>query len=78
VVREVAYAGREAIITDNGKEVAVIISMDDYERLHEHADVADALWLREVRSRQFSSMTLADMLGELGVPLDEFTPDHAA
>ncbi|PZS22987.1 MAG: type II toxin-antitoxin system Phd/YefM family antitoxin, partial [Pseudonocardiales bacterium] len=34
VVREVAYTGHEAIITDNGREVAVIISLDDYERLH--------------------------------------------
>lgn len=33
VVREVAYTGREAVITDNGREVAVIISLEDYERL---------------------------------------------
>lgn len=46
VVREVAQSGHETIITDNGREVAVIISIDDYERLHEHADVADALRLR--------------------------------
>jgi prevent-host-death family protein len=40
VVREVSFTGREAIITDNGKEVAAIISMADYERLHQHADAA--------------------------------------
>jgi prevent-host-death family protein len=77
VVREVAYSGREAIITDNGKEVAVIVSMADYERLHEHADVADALWLRETRSARFATMTLTDMLTELGVPIEEFLPGTA-
>ncbi len=35
----------EAIITDSGTEVAVIINMADYERLHEHADEADAIRL---------------------------------
>jgi antitoxin YefM len=34
VVRTVASTGDEAIITDSGTEVAVIISMADYERLH--------------------------------------------
>jgi antitoxin YefM len=72
VVREVAYTGHEAIITDNGREVAVIISMEDYERLHEHADIADALRLRELRSAGFTTMTLDDMLTELGVSIDEF------
>ncbi len=41
IVRGVAATGEEAIITDSGSEVAVIISMADYERLHEHADL---LW----------------------------------
>ena len=49
-VRAVAVTGHEAVITDNGAEVAVIISMADYERLHEHADAADALRLRDLRS----------------------------
>ncbi|WP_280439939.1 type II toxin-antitoxin system Phd/YefM family antitoxin, partial [Nocardia cyriacigeorgica] len=43
IVRGVAATGEEAIITDSGSEVAVIISMADYERLHEHADLLDAL-----------------------------------
>ncbi len=71
VVREVAYTGHEAIVTDNGREVAVIISMDDYERLHEHADVADALRLRDLRSAGFATVSLDDMLTELGVSIDE-------
>ena len=74
VVREVAYTGHEAIITDNGREVAVIISLDDYERLHEHADVADALHLRDTRATgSYATMSLDDMLTALGVSLDDFT-----
>ena len=53
MVRKVAATGEEAIITDSGTVVAVIISMADYERLHEHADIADALRLRELRSGSF-------------------------
>jgi prevent-host-death family protein len=67
VVRDVAYTGHETIVTDNGREVAVIISMDDYERLHEHADVADALRLRLLRGSDFTTMSLDDMLGALGL-----------
>ena len=72
VVREVAYTGHEAVITDNGREVAVIISLDDYERLHEHADVADALRLRDMRATGFTTMSLADMLDALGVSIEDF------
>jgi prevent-host-death family protein len=78
VVREVAHTGREAIITNNGKEVAVIISVADYERLHEHADVVDALRLRDIRATGYATMPLADMLAELDVPLDEFVAGQAA
>lgn len=67
VVREVAYGGQEAIITDSGTEVAVIINMEDYERLHEHADVADALHLRETRASGFQPLSMAEMLEMLGV-----------
>lgn len=59
------------MITDNGREVAVIIGLDDYERLHEHADIADALRLRELRSAGFATMSLDEMLTELGVSIDE-------
>ncbi len=73
VVREVAYTGHEAVITDNGREIAVIISLDDYERLHEHADVADALRLRDMRAAGgYSTMSLDDMLTALGVSVDDF------
>lgn len=72
VVREVAYTGQEVIITDNGREVAVIVSLDDYERLHEHADVADALRLRDLRATNFTTMSLDDMLTALGVSIDDF------
>ena len=71
IVRDVATSGEEVIITDSGSEVAVIISMTDYERLHEHADVADALWLRSTRASGFSAMSLAEMMKELGVSADE-------
>lgn len=71
-VREVAYTGREVIITDMGRPVAVIISMEDYEHLHEHADVADALRLREMRaSGPIATMSLDDMLTALGVSVEE-------
>lgn len=77
VVREVAHTGLEAIITDSGKEIAVIISIADYERLHEHADVADALRLRDLRANRFAAMTLPDMLNELDVSADEFAGQAA-
>lgn len=71
VVREVAYGGPEAIITDNGHEIAVIISLEDYERLHEHADIADALRLRELRATDYRTMSLDEMLSALDVTIDE-------
>lgn len=74
VVREVAVSGEEAIITDSGSEVAVIISMADYERLHEHADVADSLRLAGLRQEGFASMTMAEMLEELGVSAETAIP----
>lgn len=72
VVREVAYTGHEAVITDNGREVAVIISLDDYERLHEHADVAESLRLRDIRAIGFTAMPLDEMLTTLGVSIEDF------
>lgn len=79
ILRAVSHTGEEAIITADGKEIAVVISMADYERLHEHADVADALHLRDMREYNFTTMTLTDMLNELGVAPDEFiTAGHAA
>lgn len=77
-IREVAHTGHETIITDNGKEIAVIISIADYERLHEHADVADALHLRDLRATRYATMPLHDMLTELGVPLEDFATGRAA
>ena len=65
-VRKVAYTSEEAIITDSGTEIAVIISMADYERLHEHADVADALRIRQLRQSGFSAMSMTEMLDALG------------
>ena len=35
VVWEVAYTGEEAIVTDSGTEVAVIISVAQYQQLYE-------------------------------------------
>lgn len=78
VVREVAYTGRETIITDNGREVAVIISLDDYERLHEHADIADALRLRRLRSTDFATMSLDDLLTSLGLSAEDIVEWQAA
>lgn len=72
VVREVAFSGHEAIITDNGREIAVIIALDDYERLHEHADVVDALQLRELRRSDYTTMSMAEMLEALGVDFADF------
>ena len=73
VVRAVAATGEEAIITDSGTEVAVIVSLADYERLHEHADVVDALRLRDLRSNPYQAVPLADLLAELGVDAEAFT-----
>ncbi|MBF6342764.1 type II toxin-antitoxin system Phd/YefM family antitoxin [Nocardia cyriacigeorgica] len=67
IVRGVAATGEEAIITDSGSEVAVIISMADYERLHEHADLLDALRLRDMRAADYTSMSMSEMLDRLGV-----------
>ncbi|MBS9532818.1 type II toxin-antitoxin system Phd/YefM family antitoxin [Mycobacterium sp. M1] len=67
IIRGVATTGEEAIITDSGSEVAVIISMADYERLHEHADVADALRLQAMRASDFTTMSMSEMLDALGV-----------
>ena len=67
IVRDVATSGEEAIITDSGTEIAVIISMADYERLHEHADVADALRVQNMRANAFNTMSLSEMLDALGV-----------
>jgi antitoxin YefM len=71
IVREVASTGEEVIITDSGSEVAVIISLADYERLHEHADLVDALRLRQMRETPFETMTMSEMLAELGVDPSE-------
>jgi len=71
-VRAVAATGEEVIITDSGTEVAVIISMADYERLHEHADVADALRLKALRARSHSTVSLSEMLDALGVDAETF------
>ncbi|WP_405178787.1 type II toxin-antitoxin system Phd/YefM family antitoxin [Nocardia sp. NBC_01377] len=67
IVRGVAASGEEAIITDSGSEVAVIISMADYERLHEHADLLDALRLRRMREDGYEVMSMSEMLDALGV-----------
>lgn len=67
IVREVAATGEEVVITDSGTEVAVLISMADYERLHEHADLADALRLRRMREEPFETMTMSEMVTALGI-----------
>ncbi|WP_409434298.1 type II toxin-antitoxin system Phd/YefM family antitoxin [Mycobacterium sp. SMC-14] len=72
IVRGVATSGDEAIITDSGTEIAVIISMADYERLHEHADVADALRLQDLRAKALTAMSLGEMLDALGVDAAAF------
>ncbi|MEV6324491.1 type II toxin-antitoxin system Phd/YefM family antitoxin [Nocardia sp. NPDC051787] len=69
IVREVAATGDEVVITDSGTEIAVLISMADYERLHEHADIADALRLRRMREVPFETMSMSEMVEELGVDL---------
>jgi prevent-host-death family protein len=67
LVRSVATTGEEVVVTDSGTEVAVIISLTDYERLHEHADVADALRLQAIRSTPYTRLTLSEMLEQLGL-----------
>ncbi|MBF6297175.1 type II toxin-antitoxin system Phd/YefM family antitoxin [Nocardia amamiensis] len=67
IVREVAATGDEVVITDSGTEIAVLISMADYERLHEHADLADALRLRRMREVPFETMSMSEMVEELGI-----------
>lgn len=72
VIRTVAATGDEVIVTDSGTEVAVIISMADYERLHEHADVADAIRMKGLRADSFAAMSLSQMLEALGVEAEAF------
>lgn len=72
LVRSVATTGEEVIVTDSGTEVAVIVSMADYERLHEHADVADALRLQAMRSTPYTTLSLSEMLEQLGVGAEAF------
>ncbi|MFQ6329583.1 type II toxin-antitoxin system Phd/YefM family antitoxin [Nocardia sp. CWNU-33] len=67
IVRGVAATGEEVIVTDSGSEVAVIISMADYERLHEHADLVDVLRLRHMREEAYETMSMSEMLDALGV-----------
>jgi antitoxin YefM len=67
LVRSVATTGEEVVVTDSGTEVAVIVSLADYERLHEHADVADALRLQAMRSTPYTRLTLSEMLEQLGL-----------
>lgn len=50
-----------------------MISMADYERLHEHADVADAMRLRAMRSSDFTTMSMSEMLDALGVDAQMIT-----
>lgn len=54
-------------MTDSGTEVAALITMADYERLHEHADIADALRLQRMRETPFETMPLSEMMTELGI-----------
>ncbi len=67
LVRSVATTGEEVVVTDSGTEIAVIVSLADYERLHEHADIADALRLQAMRSAPFAKLTLSEMLEQLGL-----------
>ncbi len=41
--------------------------MADYERLHEHADLLDALRLRRMREDGYEVMSMSEMLDALGV-----------
>lgn len=45
IVRAVAASGEEAVITDGGSAMSVIITVADDGRPHEHADRVDALRL---------------------------------
>lgn len=65
-VAQVAESGDEVIITDGDKEVAVIISMTAYERLHEHADSAAALRMRTIRAGAHEALTLEQVRDVLG------------
>ena len=67
VARAVTVGNEEAIIFDGDAEVAVLINLLDYERLHEHADTIDAERLRDMRTRFYEPITLPDMLRALGV-----------
>lgn len=67
IAREVATTGEEVIITDSGTEIAALVSMADYERLHEHADLADALRLRRLRETPFETMSMSQMVEALGI-----------
>ncbi|WP_378734991.1 type II toxin-antitoxin system Phd/YefM family antitoxin [Nocardia brasiliensis] len=67
VIRDVVATGEDAIITDGGTEVAVIMSMADYERLHLYAELADAARPGYAGSTEFRAMSISEMLDLLGV-----------
>ncbi|WP_167465918.1 hypothetical protein [Nocardia brasiliensis] len=65
VVREVVATGADAIVTDGDTEIAVIMTMADYERLHQYADLADAS--RPDYAGEVQAMSISQMLDVLGV-----------
>lgn len=67
VVRDVIATGEDAVITDDGTEVAVIMSMADYDRLHLYAELADAARPGYAGATEFRAMSISEMLDVLGV-----------
>ncbi|WP_167837607.1 type II toxin-antitoxin system Phd/YefM family antitoxin [Nocardia altamirensis] len=67
VIRAVVATGEDAVIADGGTEIAVIMSIADYERLHEYADMADAARPGYVGESEVKAMSIAEMLNVLGV-----------
>ncbi|MEC3958458.1 type II toxin-antitoxin system Phd/YefM family antitoxin [Nocardia sp. CDC153] len=52
IVRGVAKTGEEAIVADGGSDVAVIISLADYERLRDRAAGGEAPHLHRLRDER--------------------------
>ncbi|WP_040739971.1 type II toxin-antitoxin system Phd/YefM family antitoxin [Nocardia tenerifensis] len=67
VVREVVATGEDAVLTDDGVEVAVVMSMADYDRLHLYAELADATRPGYAGATEFRAMSISQMLDVLGV-----------
>ncbi len=73
LLNRVAYHGEQVVIERNRKRVAVLLSVDEYERLLELEDMLDIQAAREAKREHVESgapaTPLEDVAAELGIEL---------